>query len=137
MAESSHGHRSRRSNEWSHILLAHSGVRESQAVVPRVRESVWELPLVFRAVDNHNLPRDFELRHGYPKAQETQQVHAIVCQPQWEPAKHLLRKLQNLAKRMPAKFHTELHKLCKASASRRYLSGVLSRRSCSNWGVSQ
>jgi integrase len=37
---------------------------------------------------------------------------------------HLLRDLQSLAKRVGAKFHTELHKLRKTGASRRYLAGV-------------
>jgi len=37
---------------------------------------------------------------------------------------HLLRRLQNLAKRAGATFHTELHKLRKTGASRRYLAGV-------------
>jgi len=37
---------------------------------------------------------------------------------------HLLRRLQRIAKRAGAKFHTELHKLRKTGASRRYLAGV-------------
>jgi integrase len=41
-----------------------------------------------------------------------------------KPDKHLLRKLQNLAKKAAAKFHTELHKLRKTGASRRYLANV-------------
>ena len=41
-----------------------------------------------------------------------------------KPDKHLLRKLQNIAKKAEAKFHTELHKLRKTGASRRYLAGV-------------
>ena len=41
-----------------------------------------------------------------------------------KPDTHLLRKLQNLAQRSEAKFHTELHKLRKTGASRRYLNGV-------------
>jgi len=41
-----------------------------------------------------------------------------------KPDTQLLRKLQNLAKRSEAKFHTELHKLRKTGASRRYLNGV-------------
>ena len=41
-----------------------------------------------------------------------------------KPNMHLLRKLQNLAERAGAKFHTELHKLRKTGASRRYLKGV-------------
>ena len=41
-----------------------------------------------------------------------------------KPNTHLLRKLQNLAKRAGAKFHTELHKLRKTGASRRHLKGV-------------
>jgi len=41
-----------------------------------------------------------------------------------KPDKHLLRKLQNLAKKAEAKFHTELHKLRKTGASRRYLANV-------------
>jgi len=40
------------------------------------------------------------------------------------PDKHLLRKLQNIAKKAGAEFHTELHKLRKTAASRRYLAGV-------------
>jgi integrase len=40
------------------------------------------------------------------------------------PDKHLLRKLQNLAKKAGAQFHTELHKLRKTGASRRYLANV-------------
>jgi integrase len=38
--------------------------------------------------------------------------------------KHLLRKLQNVAKKAGAQFHTELHKLRKTGASRRYLANV-------------
>ena len=41
-----------------------------------------------------------------------------------KPDKHLLRKLQDLAKRAEANFHTELHKLRKTGASRRYLANV-------------
>lgn len=41
-----------------------------------------------------------------------------------KPDKHLLRKLQNIAKKAGAKFHTELHKLRKTGASRRYIVGV-------------
>jgi len=41
-----------------------------------------------------------------------------------KPDKHLLRTLQNIAKKAEAKFHTELHKLRKTGASRRYLAGV-------------
>ena len=41
-----------------------------------------------------------------------------------KPNQHLLRDLQDLAKRAGAKFHTELHKLRKTGASRRYLKGV-------------
>jgi integrase len=41
-----------------------------------------------------------------------------------KPDKHLLRRLQNIAKRAKATFHTELHKLRKTGASRRNLSGV-------------
>ncbi len=41
-----------------------------------------------------------------------------------KPDKHLLRKLQNIAMKAEAKFHTELHKLRKTGASRRYLAGV-------------
>ena len=41
-----------------------------------------------------------------------------------KPDKHLLRKLQNIAKKAAAEFHTELHKLRKTGASRRYLAGV-------------
>ena len=41
-----------------------------------------------------------------------------------KPDKHLLRKLQNLAKKAGANFHTDLHKLRKTGASRRYLAGV-------------
>jgi integrase len=41
-----------------------------------------------------------------------------------KPNKHLLRKLQNIAKKAGAKFHTELHKLRKTGASRRYIVGV-------------
>ncbi len=40
-----------------------------------------------------------------------------------KPDKHLLRKLQHIAKAGPA-FHTELHKLRKTGASRRYLANV-------------
>ncbi|HET8922372.1 MAG TPA: tyrosine-type recombinase/integrase [Candidatus Acidoferrum sp.] len=41
-----------------------------------------------------------------------------------KPDKHLLRELQNVAKKAGAKFHTELHKLRKTGASRRYLANV-------------
>src|SRR5258707_12291829 len=37
-----------------------------------------------------------------------------------KPDKHLLRKLQNIAKKAGPKFHTELHKSPKTRASRRY-----------------
>jgi integrase len=40
------------------------------------------------------------------------------------PNTHLLDELQGLADRAGAKFHTELHKLRKTGASRRYLAGV-------------
>ena len=40
------------------------------------------------------------------------------------PDKHLLRKLQNIAKKAGAEFHTELHKLRKTGASRRYIAQV-------------
>jgi integrase len=40
------------------------------------------------------------------------------------PDKHLLRKLQNLAEKARAQFHTELHKLRKTGASRRHLANV-------------
>src|SRR5260370_25744920 len=40
------------------------------------------------------------------------------------PDTHLLRRLHRIAKRAGAKFHTELHKLRKTGASRRYLAGV-------------
>ncbi len=41
-----------------------------------------------------------------------------------KPDQHLLRNLQNIAKKAEAEFHTELHKLRKTGASRRYLAGV-------------
>jgi integrase len=41
-----------------------------------------------------------------------------------KPDKHLLRKLQNIATKAGAKFHTELHKLRKTGASRRYIVGI-------------
>jgi integrase len=41
-----------------------------------------------------------------------------------KPDKHLLRKLQNIAKKAAAEFHTELHKLRKTGASRRYIAQV-------------
>jgi integrase len=41
-----------------------------------------------------------------------------------KPDQHLLRDLQDLAKKARAKFHTELHKLRKTGAGRRYLKGV-------------
>lgn len=41
-----------------------------------------------------------------------------------KPDKHLLRKLQNVAKKAGVEFHTELHKLRKTGASRRHLAGV-------------
>jgi integrase len=41
-----------------------------------------------------------------------------------KPDKHLLRKLQNIAKEAGAEFHTELHKLRKTGASRRYIARV-------------
>ena len=40
------------------------------------------------------------------------------------PDKNLLRKLQHIAKKAGAAFHTELHKLRKTGASRRYLANV-------------
>lgn len=42
-----------------------------------------------------------------------------------KPNQHLLRDLQSLAERAGAHFHTELHKLRKTGASRRYRAGVL------------
>jgi len=41
-----------------------------------------------------------------------------------KPDKHLLRKLQDIAKQAGVNFHTDLHKLRKTGASRRYLVGV-------------
>jgi len=41
-----------------------------------------------------------------------------------KPDQHLLRNLQNIAKKAGAEFHTELHKLRKTGASRRYLAGL-------------
>jgi integrase len=41
-----------------------------------------------------------------------------------KPDQHLLRRLQRIPKRAGVKFHTELHKLRKTGASRRYLAGV-------------
>jgi integrase len=41
-----------------------------------------------------------------------------------KPDKHLLRKLQNIAKKAGTEFHTELHKLRKTGASRRYIAQV-------------
>lgn len=41
-----------------------------------------------------------------------------------KPDTHLLDKLQDLAKKAGADFHTELHELRKTGASRRYLAGV-------------
>jgi len=41
------------------------------------------------------------------------------------PDQHLLRVVQNLAKRAGAKFHVELHSLRKTGASRRFRAGVL------------
>ena len=41
-----------------------------------------------------------------------------------KPNQHLLRDLQDLAKKPGARFHTELNKLRKTGASRRYLKGV-------------
>lgn len=42
-----------------------------------------------------------------------------------KPNQHLLRDLQHLANKAGAKFHTELHKLRKTGASRRYRNGEL------------
>ena len=41
-----------------------------------------------------------------------------------KPNQHLLRDLQDLAKKAGTRFHTELHKLRKTGASRRYLKGA-------------
>jgi integrase len=41
-----------------------------------------------------------------------------------KPDKHLLRNLQNIAKKAGTEFHTELHKLRKTGASRRYIAQV-------------
>ncbi|MFI5096988.1 MAG: tyrosine-type recombinase/integrase [Candidatus Acidiferrales bacterium] len=41
-----------------------------------------------------------------------------------KPDQHLLRRLQRIPKRAGVKFHTELNKLRKTGASRRYLAGV-------------
>lgn len=49
---------------------------------------------------------------------------ALFVNRKGKPDKHLLRKLQNLAKKVGAEFHTELHKLRKTGASRRHLAGV-------------
>ena len=49
---------------------------------------------------------------------------ALFVNRKGKPNKHLLRKLQNLAKKAGAQFRTELHKLRKTGASRRYLAGV-------------
>jgi integrase len=42
-----------------------------------------------------------------------------------KPNQHLLRDIQDLAEKAGAKFHTELHKLRKTGASRRYRAGCL------------
>jgi len=53
------------------------------------------------------------------------------------PDKHLLRKLQNIAKKAGAEFHTELHKLRKTGEAGVTSPAYRCRRSCSNWGMSR
>jgi len=54
-----------------------------------------------------------------------------------KPDKHLLRRLQNIAEKAGAEFHTELHKLRKTGAAGVTSPGYRYRRSCSNWGTSR
>lgn len=49
---------------------------------------------------------------------------ALFLNRKGNPDQHLLRKLQNIAKKAGAEFHTELHKLRKTGASRRYIHNV-------------
>lgn len=72
--------------------------------------------------------RTVEISDGLRKAikarREGSDCEYIFPNGECKPNMHLLRDLQSLAKRAGAKFHTELHKLRKTGASRRYKAGV-------------
>ena len=65
------------------------------------------------------------LADGIQKRRKRNKSKRLFMNPSGKPDKHLLRKLQDLAKRAGAEFHTELHKLRKTGASRRYRAGEL------------
>ena len=54
-----------------------------------------------------------------------------------KPDKHLLRKLQNIAKKAGAPFHTELPNCARPAQAGGTLPAYRCRRSCSNWGMSR
>lgn len=64
------------------------------------------------------------LANGIQKRRKRNKSTRLFVNRNGKPDHHLLRNLQNLAKKAGAKFHTELHKLRKTGASRRYLAGV-------------
>ena len=61
---------------------------------------------------------------------------ALFVNRKGNPDKHLLRRLQSLAKKAGAKFHTELHCARRAQAGGT-LPACLCRRSCLNWDTSR
>jgi len=64
------------------------------------------------------------LADGIRARRKRSNSEALFVNRKGNPDKHLLRKLQNLAKKAGANFHTELHKLRKTGASRRYLANI-------------
>jgi integrase len=64
------------------------------------------------------------LADGIQKRRKRSNSKGLFVDRNGKPDKHLLRKLQNIAKKVGAKFHTERRKLHKTGGSRRYLAGV-------------
>src|SRR6266481_5243916 len=91
-----------------HVTMRHSAAATPISAAPRSRSTASSIrPALWRSA--HASPRSSWLL--FPNTLGKSDTH-------------LLRKLQKLAKRSEAKFHTELHKLRKTGASRRYLNGV-------------
>ena len=76
----------------------------------------------------HHKTRTVEISQRLAEAIRERRKHSnsksLFVNRNGNPNKNLLRKLQHIAKKAGAAFHTELHKLRKTGASRRYLAGV-------------
>ncbi len=76
----------------------------------------------------HHKTRTVEISKPLADAIRDRRKHSnsksLVVNRNGNPDKHLLRKLQHISEKAGAAFHTELHKLRKTGASRRYLAGV-------------